>query len=97
VLVSSPRMVFSCSMPTKGSHFGFSAKRLCSGRSPSSRPICYDGDGGHRGMLPLSLALGRGITNASTLAIAVIGGILISMILSLIITPAIQYYMTREA
>jgi Cu/Ag efflux pump CusA len=30
------------------------------------------------------------------LAIAVIGGILISMILSLIITPAIQYYMTRD-
>jgi Cu/Ag efflux pump CusA len=30
------------------------------------------------------------------LAIAVIGGILISMILSLIITPAIQYYLTRN-
>jgi len=30
------------------------------------------------------------------LAIAVIGGILISMVLSLIITPAIQYYMTSE-
>jgi Cu/Ag efflux pump CusA len=30
------------------------------------------------------------------LAIAVIGGILISMVLSLIITPAIQFYMERE-
>ena len=30
------------------------------------------------------------------LAIAVIGGILISMVLSLIITPAIQYYLTRD-
>jgi Cu/Ag efflux pump CusA len=30
------------------------------------------------------------------LAIAVIGGILISMVLSLIITPAVQYYLTRE-
>jgi Cu/Ag efflux pump CusA len=30
------------------------------------------------------------------LAIAVIGGILISMVLSLIITPAIQYYLTRN-
>jgi Cu/Ag efflux pump CusA len=30
------------------------------------------------------------------LAIAVIGGILISMVLSLIITPAIEYYMTPD-
>jgi Cu/Ag efflux pump CusA len=30
------------------------------------------------------------------LAIAVIGGILISMVLSLIITPAVQYYLTRD-
>jgi Cu/Ag efflux pump CusA len=29
------------------------------------------------------------------LAIAVIGGILISMILSLIITPAVQFYLSR--
>jgi Cu/Ag efflux pump CusA len=30
------------------------------------------------------------------LAIAVIGGILISMVLSLVITPAVHYYMSRE-
>jgi len=30
------------------------------------------------------------------LAIAVIGGILISMVLSLVVTPAIQYYLTRH-
>jgi multidrug efflux pump subunit AcrB len=30
------------------------------------------------------------------LAIAVIGGILISMVLSLIITPAIEYYLTHN-
>ena len=30
------------------------------------------------------------------LAIAVIGGILISMVLSLIITPAMEFYLTRE-
>ena len=30
------------------------------------------------------------------LAIAVIGGILISMLLSLIVTPAIQYFLTAE-
>ncbi len=31
------------------------------------------------------------------LAIAVIGGILISMVLSLIIIPAIQFFLTRRA
>jgi Cu/Ag efflux pump CusA len=30
------------------------------------------------------------------LAIAVIGGILISMVLSLIITPAVHYYLSHE-
>jgi len=31
------------------------------------------------------------------LAIAVIGGILISMILSLVITPAMEFFMTRRS
>ena len=47
------------------------------------------------GMLPLSLALGAGSQMLQPLAIAVIGGILISMVLSLIITPAMQFYLTR--
>jgi multidrug efflux pump subunit AcrB len=48
-------------------------------------------------MLPLSLALGAGSQMLQPLAIAVIGGILISMVLSLIITPAMQFYLTRES
>jgi Cu/Ag efflux pump CusA len=47
-------------------------------------------------MLPLSLAWGAGSQMLQPLAIAVIGGILISMILSLMITPAIQFYLTRD-
>jgi len=47
-------------------------------------------------MLPLALALGAGSQMLQPLAIAVIGGILISMILSLLITPAIQYFLTKE-
>jgi len=47
------------------------------------------------GMLPLSLALGAGSQMLQPLAIAVIGGILISMVLSLIITPAMEFYLTR--
>ena len=46
------------------------------------------------GMLPLALALGAGSQMLQPLAIAVIGGLLISMLLSLIITPAIQFFLT---
>ncbi|HME12275.1 MAG TPA: efflux RND transporter permease subunit, partial [Candidatus Acidoferrum sp.] len=45
------------------------------------------------GMLPLALALGAGSQMLQPLAIAVIGGLLSSMVLSLIFTPAIHYYL----
>jgi multidrug efflux pump subunit AcrB len=48
------------------------------------------------GMLPLALAIGAGSQMLQPLAVAVIGGIFISMVLSLIITPAIQYYLTKN-
>jgi multidrug efflux pump subunit AcrB len=60
------------------------------------RPIVMTAMAAVAGMLPLSLALGAGSQMLQPLAIAVIGGILISMILSLMITPAIQFYLTRE-
>jgi multidrug efflux pump subunit AcrB len=60
------------------------------------RPIVMTAMAAVAGMLPLSLAIGAGSQMLQPLAIAVIGGILISMILSLIITPAIQYYLTRD-
>ena len=47
-------------------------------------------------MLPLALALGSGSQMLQPLAIAVIGGIVVSMFLSLIITPAVQYYLTES-
>jgi multidrug efflux pump subunit AcrB len=47
------------------------------------------------GMLPLALALGSGSQMLQPLAIAVIGGISISMVLSLVVTPAIQYFLER--
>jgi multidrug efflux pump subunit AcrB len=47
-------------------------------------------------MFPLALAFGAGSQMLKPLAIAVIGGVLISMMLSLIITPAVHYYLTRE-
>jgi multidrug efflux pump subunit AcrB len=47
------------------------------------------------GMLPLAFALGAGSQMLQPLAIAVIGGLLISMALSLIVTPAVYYFLTR--
>jgi Cu/Ag efflux pump CusA len=47
-------------------------------------------------MLPLAFAIGAGSQMLQPLAIAVIGGVLISMVLSLIITPAVHFYLSRE-
>lgn len=59
------------------------------------RPIVMTALASVAGMLPLALALGAGSQMLQPLAIAVIGGILISMVLSLIVTPAVFFYMTR--
>jgi multidrug efflux pump subunit AcrB len=48
------------------------------------------------GMLPLAFALGAGSQMLQPLAIAVIGGLSISMILSLVITPLVYYLLTRS-
>ena len=48
------------------------------------------------GMLPLAFAIGAGSQMLQPLAVAVIGGILISMVLSLIITPAVHYYLSGK-
>jgi CzcA family heavy metal efflux pump len=59
------------------------------------RPIVMTALAAVAGMAPLALALGAGSQMLQPLAIAVIGGILISMVLSLIITPAMHFYITR--
>jgi multidrug efflux pump subunit AcrB len=60
------------------------------------RPITMTALAAAAGMLPLALALGAGSQMLQPLAIAVIGGILISMVLSLIITPALHFFLTRR-
>ncbi len=59
------------------------------------RPIVMTALATVAGMLPLALAWGAGSQMLQPLAIAVIGGILISMVLSLIVTPAVHYYLNR--
>ncbi len=58
------------------------------------RPIVMTALAAMAGMSPLAIALGAGSQMLQPLAIAVIGGILISMVLSLIITPAVHFYLT---
>lgn len=57
------------------------------------RPIVMTALAAVAGMMPLALALGAGSQMLQPLAIAVVGGILISMVLSLVITPAIQFFL----
>jgi CzcA family heavy metal efflux pump len=59
------------------------------------RPIVMTAMATVAGMLPLAFALGAGSQMLQPLAIAVIGGILISMVLSLLITPAVHYYLSH--
>jgi multidrug efflux pump subunit AcrB len=61
------------------------------------RPIVMTALATLAGMLPLSFALGAGSQMLQPLAIAVIGGVVISMVLSLIITPAVHFFVGREA
>jgi len=60
------------------------------------RPIVMTALATIAGMLPLAFALGAGAQMLQPLAIAVIGGILVSMVLSLVITPAVHYYLSPE-
>jgi CzcA family heavy metal efflux pump len=57
------------------------------------RPIMMTALATIAGMIPLSLAWGAGSQMLQPLAIAVIGGILASMALSLLVTPAVHYYL----
>ncbi len=61
------------------------------------RPIIMTAIAAIAGMLPLALAFGAGSQMLQPLAIAVIGGLLIAMVLSLFVTPTLYYYMTRHS
>jgi multidrug efflux pump subunit AcrB len=59
------------------------------------RPIVMTALAAVTGMLPLALAIGAGSQMLQPLAIAVIGGVMISMLLSLVVTPVLYYLLTR--
>ena len=61
------------------------------------RPIAMTAIAAISGMLPLAFAFGAGSQMLQPLAIAVIGGVAISLLLSLVVTPVIYYRMTRSS
>jgi multidrug efflux pump subunit AcrB len=74
---------------------GFSAEEaILQSSRRRLRPIVMTALATLAGMLPLSFAIGAGSQMLQPLAIAVIGGVVVSMVLSLIITPAVHYFAT---
>jgi CzcA family heavy metal efflux pump len=61
------------------------------------RPIVMTALATVAGMLPLAFAFGAGSQMLQPLAVAVIGGILISMVLSLIVTPSIHFFLSHSS
>jgi CzcA family heavy metal efflux pump len=60
------------------------------------RPIAMTALAAVSGMLPLAFGLGAGSQMLQPLAIAVIGGLCISMVLSLVVTPLVYFLLTRD-
>ena len=58
------------------------------------RPILMTALATIAGMIPLSLAIGAGSQMLQPLAIAVIGGLVASLVVSLIVTPAVHYFLS---
>jgi CzcA family heavy metal efflux pump len=59
------------------------------------RPILMTALAALFGMLPLAVAVGSGAQMLQPLAIAVMGGIIVSLILTLLVTPVIYYLLRR--
>ena len=60
------------------------------------RPIAMTAIAAVCGMLPLAFALGAGSQMLQPLAIAVIGGLAVSMVLSLVVTPVVYFLLTKN-
>ena len=74
-------------MPLRDAIFHAGRRRL--------RPILMTALATIFGMLPLALGVGSGAQMLQPLAIAVIGGVAVSMVLSLLITPVL-FYLLRQ-
>ncbi len=87
LLLDAEQKLRGLGVPAEQAMFDAGRRRL--------RPIMMTALAAMAGMLPLALAWGSGSQMLQPLAIAVIGGILVSMVLSLLVTPAMNYYLSR--
>ncbi len=85
LLLDADQRFRAAGMPAEESMLRAGERRL--------RPILMTALATVAGMIPLALAWGAGSQMLQPLAIAVIGGVLASMILSLVVTPAVRYYL----
>src|SRR5215468_9067280 len=87
LMLDSERHYTSLGMPLQKAIFQAGRRRL--------RPILMTALATIFGMLPLALGVGTGAEILRPLAIAVIGGVTVSILLSLLITPAL-FFLLRE-
>jgi len=89
LLLDADQKMRALGLPTENAMLQAGRRRL--------RPIVMTALATVAGMLPLAFAIGAGSQMLQPLAIAVIGGVLISMVLSLIITPAVHFYLSNKS
>ena len=89
LLLDADQKMRALGLPTEDAMLQAGRRRL--------RPIVMTALATVAGMLPLAFAIGAGSQMLQPLAIAVIGGVLISMVLSLIITPAVHFYLSGKS
>ena len=89
LLLDADQKMRALGLPTENAMLQAGRRRL--------RPIVMTALATVAGMLPLAFAIGAGSQMLQPLAIAVIGGVLISMVLSLIITPAVHFYLSGKS